>query len=149
MRVSLRRAPRGAILLALTAILMAAFLVLASSTEAAPGGKGKGGGKGGGSDSTSSASSASLALQSASATLSANGQSYGITGSGFAPNSIVYLSIHEPTCCGATSVGTDANGNFWFSRSTEGPGTYTVNASVLKRNKVVLVASISFAVVEQ
>lgn len=134
--------------LALAALIAASVLAATIPSEAAPGGRGKKGG-----DETLSVAPAGDVLAAAVASTSdeslvigAYGEWYVVTGSGFEPNSPVFMGYHEPYCCAATTVWTDDDGNFTTMRTTGVPGLYTVNAQVKSGNKIKLAASVSFEV---
>ena len=74
------------------------------------------------------------------------GSQYTISGSGFAPGSVVYFSYSEPFCCGATTLTADSNGEVGYVRKAGSPGAYTVNAYQYDRNKLVFRTKVSFDV---
>jgi hypothetical protein len=63
------------------------------------------------------------------------GESYTVSGCGFAPGSMVPLEITEAGgCCGAVNRVADSAGAFSYSGSVWGAGTYRVRASVRRNN---------------
>jgi len=131
------RKPVGTLaLVALAAILLSA-VALAGDADAAKGGKGGGANNG---------STATVWLEPAASTYPAYGYQFEVRGSGFNPNSAVYISL---TPNGFTSnVGADNNGNIAFSWSTGAPGTYTFAAyQDFQGHRYTVNASVSFQVV--
>jgi hypothetical protein len=73
------------------------------------------------------------------------GESYTVSGCGFAPGSMVPLEITEAGgCCGAVNRVADSAGAFSYSGSVWGAGTYRVRASVRRNNRWRVAASWSF-----
>ena len=124
----------GAVVLFLTLAVTLGFLALANASpvEAAKGGQGKSQGGGHGQDGTTdtdtggggrsggSGGGPQLVVTlmggegviASSTSIRAGGDAYMVSGSGFAANSPVFLSYHEPFCCAATTVWTDGSGSF-------------------------------------
>lgn len=71
---------------------------------------------------------------------------YVIEGSGFKANTAVYLSYHEPFCCGSQQVTADSSGQIRFSRQSGSTGTYTIYAYQYEGRKMALKGSVSFVV---
>ena len=63
------------------------------------------------------------------------GQSYTITGCGFAPGRLVPLELMEAGCCSAISRFADADGNLSFTRSVSGAGQFRTRASAQRNGK--------------
>jgi hypothetical protein len=76
------------------------------------------------------------------------GGEYTVTGSGYYTDQPVSINMHDPGCCLAFDVWPGSSGNISFTRTTGSPGTYKVEAYQKENNKQVLMAQISFEVVE-
>ena len=124
------------LVLGLAALLLTTVL---SPETALAGGRGNGNWK-------PSDSGASLTVTPA--TVAAWGGTYVVTGSGFNAGQTVHFSVSEPGCCIAFNVAADATGNVSFSRTAGFPGTYKVDAYQWNGRKSVLMATVSFSVVE-
>lgn len=73
------------------------------------------------------------------------GETYTVSGCGFAPGSLVPLEITEADgCCGAVNRVADSAGNFSYSGSVWAAGTYRVRASVRRSNRWRVAATWSF-----
>lgn len=124
-------------------LLAVAFLAAMASTPALAAKGGNGGGKGGGGNHTPTAT-----LSVSPDPVSAWGGLYTVTGSGFKPGKPVSINTADPGCCLAFDVWADSSGNVSFTRMAAGPGTYKIEAYQQSGRKLVLMATISFAVVE-
>lgn len=129
------RKPLGTLaVVALAAILLSA-VALAVDVDAARGGKGKGGGPNGGAYTLS---------------VSPNPAPYGtsafvFTGTGYAPNSSVRLSVSGMLCCGILTTQSDGSFSHTWNRVLM-PGTYTTATAVPKGNDWTLGAQTTFTV---
>ena len=95
-----------------------------------------------GHDVSSSGCSTPTLVGPASATI---GESYTVTGCGFAARSMVNLEITEGGgCCRAQQIYTGETGEFSLTSSVWAPGVYRVRASVSRRKGWTVVASWSF-----
>lgn len=133
-RVSRGGLRRRQLRLALALIVVATLLAPAAAIAARGGNKG-GGGK---------TPPASMVVTPD--PVAAGGATYTVTGSGFKPNSIVYINEARPGCCSAFNVWADGAGRIEFTRSTGFEGTYTVKAMQKKKRRTVTMAVVSFEV---
>lgn len=78
--------------------------------------------------------------------VAAGGATYTVAGSGFTPNSIVYINEARPGCCLAYNVWADGAGRIEFTNSTGFAGTYTIKAMQKKKRRTVTMAEVTFEV---
>ena len=131
------------VVLLLAVALLAAIAATPALAAKGGNGGGKGGGKGGGGNHTSTAS-----LSVSPDPVSAWGAVYSVTGSGFKPGKPVSINTADPGCCLAFDVWPDDSGKISFSRTAGAPGTYKIEAYQQSGRKMVLMATVSLAVVE-
>jgi hypothetical protein len=78
--------------------------------------------------------------------VAAQGAQYTVTGSGFEPSQLVYLSMSSPGCCLGFNVMADDGGAIAFNRSTGEAGTYAIDAYQWNQHRFVLKATVLFDV---
>lgn len=131
---------RRQVRLALVVVMIATLAFPVATALAARGGNGnRGGGGGGGKGPTAT-------LHVTPDPVAAGGATYTVTGSGFTPDSIVYINESRPGCCLAFNVWADGGGRIEFTRSTGFAGTYTIKAMQKKKRRTVTMAEVSFEV---
>lgn len=75
------------------------------------------------------------------------GAEYTISGTGHDTNTIVTFSAATPGCCSSDIVGTDANGNFSYTKTSGTAGSYRVSSFQIADNgKLIKMSEVSFTV---
>lgn len=75
------------------------------------------------------------------------GEEYTVNGTGHDTDALVSFSAATPGCCSSDIVGTDANGNFSYTKTSAKAGEYKISAFQLASNgKLIKMSEVSFTV---